>query len=71
MTYCNSKNYLSELYRKLICLVWEGEHTGPEKLLTHGVYCGDVVWPDIAVIQRCVGLRRPVGVTPVQVGADL
>lgn len=30
-----------------------------------------MIWSDVAVIERCVRLRRPVRVTPVQVGTNL
>jgi hypothetical protein len=43
----------------------------PEKLLTHRVDRWDVIWSDIAVVKRCVRLRCPVWVTPVQVGTNL
>lgn len=43
----------------------------PEKLLTHGVDRWDVIWSDIAVIERGVRFRCPVRVTSVQVGTKL
>lgn len=49
----------------------EHKHTRPEKFLTHGVDRWDVIWSDIAVIERCIRFRCPVRVTLVQVGANL